>query len=167
MCTSKEEKPILLDEMLTILGWLANRFAGRSDGRYEANELINEAWLVENVRNACTRQRMFMAARWAMIAYMQREQKIHHKSPPRIRALSSDFDIPIYQSSELDYLDELNAFINRFSKENQAIIKLRLEGLEWKQIARCIGEITKQAVQVRFSSCMAKIRIAWIIYSRK
>ncbi len=68
-----------IDDKRYLLASIAWKFASRSQGRYEVDELINEAWLNPHVRKAKETSLLWMAGRWAMISYMHKMQKDNRK----------------------------------------------------------------------------------------
>ena len=70
-----------LDDKRYLLASIAKRYV--RFGRYEMDELINEAWLSKHVRVAKDTSILWMAGNWAMQNYMKRQEKRMQKQNQR------------------------------------------------------------------------------------
>ncbi|HUV63531.1 MAG TPA: hypothetical protein VMW24_06500 [Sedimentisphaerales bacterium] len=70
-----KQRQMTLADKRYLLASIAVKFARYSAGRYEVDELINEAWLSKHVRNAKEVPILWQAGRWAMITYMHQQQR--------------------------------------------------------------------------------------------
>lgn len=136
---------ISVDEKQHILRWTAKKYTGwHTSGRYEIDELINEAWLNIEVRNTQERWKLFIAARWAMLSYMRRQQKSWRQSRIYTHPLINEegkyiVEPRIIPFNSIDFRDDMERMCHDLTRTEKLVLKLRLEGLPWKQIAKAIG----------------------------
>jgi hypothetical protein len=127
---------------------VARRYASY---RYEIDELINEAWLDENVQKQAETGRFWMAARWAMLNYMRiqekRGRKKHHiQTTPLIADGGDEYIIEpeIAPFNNFDYTYDFAWLCKGLTYRQKLVVRMRLEGFEWKEIAQAIGGVSKQ-----------------------
>ena len=128
--------------------------------RYEIDELINEAWLDKNVQKQTETGGFWQAARWAMINYMKRQEKRNRKkwhihTQPLITGDEEYIIEPeITPFNNFDHAHDLVWLCKGLTRQQRLIVKMRMDGFEWKEIAHAIGDVSKQyAHDIWVESC--------------
>ena len=156
----------MLEEKLKILGHVALKFSKRSQGKYEKDELMNEAWLRKNVRTSNKPSYLFMASRSAMIDYMRVQQKSRNVHQAHLHPLYTEtgFSIEpvIKPKNDLDFFSDLDTMLERFSRTNKLITKLMLRSIPMTQIAKAVG-LSASRVHQRWGRIKATLSIRYKI----
>ena len=146
-----------LEDKRYLLVSVARRYASY---RYEIDELINEAWLDRNVQKQTETGRFWSAARWAMINYMKRQEKRNwkkyhiHTTPLIVGDEEYIIEPEVTPFNNIDYAHDLAWLCKGLSSRQRLVVKMRLDGFEWREIAQAIGGVSKQRVsQIWFEVC--------------
>jgi RNA polymerase sigma factor (sigma-70 family) len=133
---------MMLEEKIEILRCVARRF---KTNRFEIDELVNEAWLRKNIREANDASYLSMAGKSAMIDYMRTNTgfKLKHRCYFHQHNLFEDGHQIIQPSShdpsEVAFFDELNYTIRNFTRTQKLITKAILSGITMRSIGKIIG----------------------------
>lgn len=127
------------NERRYILAHVAMRLCSKY---FEIDELINEAWLVEGVRTTQQRWKVFVAGRWAMLTYINKERK-RWKRRIHLGALDKNeyklVEPEIIPRYEIDFLDEIARLEKVLDRKKRLILRCKLEGLTDRAIAKILG----------------------------
>ena len=150
------------DEKRFMLVSIAKRFM--YSGRYEIDELVNEAWLSPSVRDKDAPPLVWLAGRWAMLAYMKKEQRfgrhIHTQSLHCENGPGFD-KIVIPDNMEMVF-DDLRVMLNGLSKREKDILAARFDGEQLRPLGRRFGISYERVRQIQ-QSALAKMRIRYQI----
>jgi len=156
-----------------LLASIAVKFTRHSGGRYEVDELINEAWLSRHVRDAKEVPLLWQAGRWAMITYMHQQQRDtpNHWYRCTFTSLYREPGAKCVYTIEpecteipwrLDTLDALEYMARNLSDREREIMALRFSGSQLKEIGAVIG-ISRERVRQIVEAVKAKMRIQYEI----
>lgn len=140
-----------LNDKRYILCSVARRYACYK--RYEIDELINAAWLVKNVREQEETGMFWMAARWAMINYMKQQEKTnckkyHIHTSPLIVGDSLTVEPETIPFNNVDYDCDFQWLTRPLTDRQRLVVKMKLEGFNWREIGRKIGYCGEYAKQI-------------------
>ena len=145
-----------LNDKRYLLVSIARKYASY---RYEIDELVNEAWLNKNVRAQTERKRFYIAARWAIISYMRKQEKRGHKkyhihTQPLITGENRYITEPeVVPFNNLEYIGLYSWLRKGLTPKQKLIVELRLNGLEWKEIGRTLGHSKQYVFQLWKKAC--------------
>ena len=159
-----------IDEKRDILASVAKKFAG---WRYEVDELINEAWLKERIREAQHPAEVFMCGRTAMIDYMRKQEKYRVGRKRRVwfhpLVLEHDDTGDRYNKEpetvcfdNVAFRDDLERRCRGFTREQKLVLTARLDGIPHRQIAKVIGVCESRVSQI-WANLRAIMRIQYEI----
>ena len=159
----KRAEKISDDQRRRMLGYIARCYTGR---RYEMDELVNEAWLRPSVRDTHETWKLFKAARWAMLDYMRTQegpgsyrrgvQRRVWWHPLIVDNDGHEFrrEPQVVPFDSAAFGDEMKRICRNLSREQKLVVNLRLDGVEWKAIARTIGiKFPEHAYQIWSKAC--------------
>jgi RNA polymerase sigma factor (sigma-70 family) len=142
---------------------IAQRYTRISRGKYEVDELINEAWLDKNVRKAPSRKYLCMAGHWAMKRYMKSQERRWRPRKWTIRSLydNSEYYVePTVEDPEtLLAVDNILHALSHSNKHERLLVGLRLRGWNMRRIARRFG-VTGTTVRNRLEKIRKMLSVA-------
>lgn len=130
------------DEKRYMLISVAKRYAGR---RYEIDELVNEAWLSRHVRDAIEPPLVWLAARWAMLNYMRKQQHVgqrqNHLKFHSLYVQETGYLIePVVMPLGIAQVrDDLEYMARELTPKQKKIMKWKFEGRKMKWIGEQFG----------------------------
>ena len=133
------------DDQYYLLKSIAARYAGR---RYQADELVAEAWLSHKVRTQTDTGRFWQAARWAMLDYIREQERTdpdrwaHHIHTSTL--IVDGTEPGIEPPNSIDYADYLARLCRDMTREQRLVVKMKLAGHKWRDVARTIGGVSSQ-----------------------
>jgi RNA polymerase sigma factor (sigma-70 family) len=137
-----------LNDKRYLLCSVARKYANR---KYEIDELINEAWLDENVRSQTDFKRLCIAAHWAMINYMRTQEKrnwkkFHIYTHPLQLDDGYVVEPEVVPFSHFELQHDLTILLKSLTPKQKLVIRLRMEGVNLRDIGKKMG-LTRERIR--------------------